>query len=96
MNATSSPFAAALSGDEQQAVSSLLSFLPSPAYISLSIMFGLVGFVAYRFGKKMGRNITLWLGVALMFYPYLIGSSVLLLVIVGAGLCGALYYYRGE
>jgi hypothetical protein len=77
--------------DEQQAVNELLSFLPTPTYIALSILFGVIGFVAYRFGKKTERPSTKWLGAALMFYPYLIGSSTWLLFAVGAGLCLALY-----
>ena len=33
-------------------------------------------------------------GVALMLYPYFIGSDVRILFLVGAGLCGVLYFYR--
>ena len=39
--------------------------LPSPAYIFGAIVFGLIGFVAYRRGKAAERKVTLWLGVAL-------------------------------
>lgn len=68
--------------------------LPTPAYILGSILFGILGFVAYRYGKKTARTRTKWTGVALMFYPYLIGSNTVLLYLSGAALCGALYFYR--
>lgn len=82
--------------DEQQAVNDLLRFLPTPTYLALSILFGVIGFTAYRFGKKMQQPVTKWLGVVLMFYPYLIGSSTWLLLAVGVGLCVALYFQRGQ
>ena len=74
----------------------LFSFLPTPTYIALSIVFGIIGFVAYRFGKKTERPITKWLGVALMFYPYLTGSSTWLLFAVGVALCVTLYIQRDQ
>jgi ABC-type enterochelin transport system permease subunit len=67
--------------------------LPSTAYIVGCIIFSIVGFIAYRYGKKMAQPITKWLGVALMFYPYVI-SDTLMLYVVGAGLCVAAYVYR--
>lgn len=82
--------------DEQQAVEDLLHLLPTPAYIAISIVFGVIGFAAWRFGKKMQQPVTKWLGVALMFYPYLIGSSTGLLLLVGVGLCAALYFQRRQ
>ena len=60
--------------------------LPSPAYIFGAIVFGLIGIAAFRSGRKSGRRTTLWLGVALMFYPYAI-SSTWLLYAVGVALC---------
>ncbi|MDH3461924.1 MAG: hypothetical protein OEM00_13340 [Burkholderiaceae bacterium] len=68
--------------------------LPSPAYIFGAIVFGLVGFAAFRYGRKNERRLTLWLGVALMVYPYLI-SSTWLLYVVGAALCAAILLNRG-
>ena len=67
--------------------------LPSPAYIAGVILFSLIGFVAYRYGKKMERPATRWLGLALMLYPYAVPNTSLMYV-VGAGLCAAMYYYR--
>ena len=68
--------------------------LPSPAYLFGAIVFGLVGLVAWRYGKKIERPATKWLGVALMFYPYAI-SQTWLLYVVGLALCTGLFYDRG-
>jgi len=51
-----------------------------------AVIFGLIGFVAYRYGKRAGRPRSRWLGVALMLYPYAIAQTWLLYV-VGAALC---------
>ncbi|SDE63181.1 hypothetical protein SAMN05444679_12690 [Variovorax sp. CF079] len=50
------------------------------------MLFGLIGFVAYRYGKRAGRQRSKWLGVALMLYPCAIAQTWLLYV-VGAALC---------
>lgn len=42
--------------------------------------------MAYRYGKRAGRQRSKWLGVALMLYPYAIAQTWLLYV-VGAALC---------
>jgi hypothetical protein len=80
--------------DEQQLASGLIAMMPTPAYIFASIVFGVIGFAAYRFGKKTERSKTKWIGVALMFYPYFIGSDIRILCLVGLVLCGVLYFYR--
>jgi hypothetical protein len=67
--------------------------LPSPAYIFGAIVFGLLGIAAFRYGRKSGRPRTLWLGVALMVYPYAI-SSTWLLYAVGAALCAGIVLDR--
>jgi len=76
------------------ALQSLGFTLPSPAYLFGAIVFGLVGLVAWRYGKKMQRPATKWLGVALMFYPYAIAQTWLL-YLVGLALCAGLFYDRG-
>jgi hypothetical protein len=65
--------------------------LPSPLYIAGAIVFGLIGLVAYRNGRRSGRPVTRWLGVALMLYPYAI-SRTWLLYVVGAALCAAIAF----
>lgn len=68
--------------------------LPSPSYLFGAIVFGLIGLVAWRYGRKRQRPLTQWLGVALMFYPYVI-SSTWLLYAIGALLCAGLFHDRG-
>ena len=67
--------------------------LPSPAYIFGAILFGILGFAAWRYGGKTKRAHVKWIGAALMLYPYAI-SETWLLYAVGVGLCAALYFYR--
>jgi len=79
--------------DELATLQALGLILPSPAYIFGAVAFGLIGFAAYRFGKKSGRAPVKWLGVALMLYPYAIPQTWLLYA-VGVALCVAVYWYR--
>lgn len=67
--------------------------LPSPANLFASVIFGIVGFAAYRYGKKSGSFNPMALGVVLMVYPYFI-SQTWLLYAVGLGLCAGLYFLR--
>ena len=81
--------------DHLQDLQSLGLTLPSPAYIFGAIVFGIIGFAAYRYGKKAQRKTTKWLGVALMLYPYAI-SQTWLLYVAGAALCVGLFFDRGR
>jgi hypothetical protein len=67
--------------------------LPSPAYIFGAIVFGIIGIVAYRYGKKAELPLTRWLGLALMLYPYLV-TQTWLLYLVGAALCAGMLFDR--
>ena len=67
--------------------------MPSPAYLFGALLFGLIGWAAYRYGKKLSIESVKWIGVALMMYPYAI-SETWLLYVVGGGLCAALYFLR--
>jgi hypothetical protein len=80
--------------DTLSAMQSLGLELPSPAYIFGAILFGLIGWGAFRYGRKKGRKLTLWLGVALMIYPYAV-SNTWLMYAVGVALCGAIFLDRG-
>jgi len=82
--------------DEQELTALLLSLLPSPAYIYGAIIFGILGMVAYAYGKKKSSTRIKWLAIGLMFYPYLIGNETWLLYLVGMALCGAIYYYHDK
>ena len=68
--------------------------LPSPAYIFGALLFGLIGLLAFRHGRRSERRLTLWLGVALMLYPYAV-SNTWLLYGVGLALCAGIYLDRG-
>jgi hypothetical protein len=65
--------------------------LPSRAYLIGVTLFSIIGFIGYRYGKKRSLQATKWIGIALMFYPYVIWETWLLYV-VGAGLCVGLYF----
>ncbi len=66
--------------------------LPSPAWIFGCLLFSLLGFAAFRYGKVVGRPAIRWLGVALMVYSYFTGPTWLLYG-VGIALCGAIWWY---
>ena len=77
--------------DDVNTLQSLGFELPSPAYLVGAVLFGLIGLVAFRYGRKSERRVTLWIGVALMLYPYAI-SNTWLLYAVGAALCAGIWY----
>jgi hypothetical protein len=79
--------------DEIKAIESLGFVMPSVSYILGTILFSIVGYVAYRHGKKMSIPSTKWIGFTLMLYPIAI-SNVWLLYLIGCGLCAGLYLYR--
>lgn len=64
--------------------------LPSRSYLIGAILFGIIGYVGYRHGKKNSLQTTKWIGIALMLYPYVIWNTWLLYT-VGAVLCVGLY-----
>lgn len=80
--------------DTVTSLQSLGLTLPSPAYIFGAVVFGVVGFAAYRHGKTGGRQRTKWLGVTLMLFPYAVPQTWLLYA-VGALLCAGLFVDRG-
>ena len=79
--------------DELTRLESMGLTLPSPAYLIGAILFGILGYAAYRYGKKASNVTIRWLGVALMLYPYAI-SETWQMYAVGAALCAAIYVYR--
>lgn len=79
--------------DQLNTLQSLGLTMPTPAYLVGAIFFGIVGFAAYRYGKKMSLAAVKWLGVALMLYPYAV-SDTWLLYALGSGMCLGLYLYR--
>jgi len=77
--------------EELAALQTLGLELPSPAYIFGAIVFGLIGLAAFRYGRKRQRGTMVWLGVALMAYPYVI-SRTWMLYAVGIALCAGIYF----
>jgi hypothetical protein len=53
----------------------------SPAVIALAVFFGLVGFAAFRYGRKNDEPRPLFLGIALMAYGYFVTNAWLSLAI---------------
>lgn len=68
--------------------------LPTPAYMAGAILFGLLGYAAWRYGRRHERRLTTWLGVALMVYPYGV-SQTWLLYALGVALCAGIWFDRG-
>lgn len=65
----------------------------SAAKIFAYVIFGVIGFVAFAYGKKNKFFRPMIIGVALMGYPYFI-SGTFLLYLVGIVLTVALYFWR--
>lgn len=78
--------------DDLKALGSLGFTLGSPAYLSGVLLFSILGWAAYRFGKKSPNTPVKWLGIALMLFPYVI-SETWPLYAIGTGLCVAMYLY---
>lgn len=76
--------------DELKTLQSLGLVLPSPAYMLGAIVFGLVGYAAFRRGRKTSTAALTWTGVILMIYPYAVPQTWLLWT-VGVALCVWLY-----
>lgn len=68
--------------------------LPTPVYILGAVVFGIIGMVAFAYGKRTQHRRTLWLGVALMFYPYAV-SQTWLLYALGAALTAGVWWEWG-
>lgn len=79
--------------DEIHALETLGLTMPSAAYLFGLILFSVIGYAAYRYGKKAAAGRTLWIGVAIMLYPYAT-SETWQLYVVGVALCVGLYVTR--
>ena len=65
----------------------------SAAKIFAWVIFGLIGFIVFVYGKKNKLFRPLIIGIALMVYPYFI-SGTFFLYLVGILLTGALFLWR--
>ena len=63
---------------------------PTPAWLFGSLVFSVIGYGAFRYGRKAGRRRPLWIRVALMLYPYVVSQTGPLYV-VGIALCVGLW-----
>ena len=80
--------------DPLQTAQSLGFTMPGPGYLFASLVFSLVGWGAWRYGKRQQKQMTKWIGVVLMVFPYFITQTWLVWA-VGAGLCAAMFFDRG-
>jgi hypothetical protein len=51
--------------DDLTTLASMAFALPSPAYLIGAILFGIIGYGAYRYGRKASLKTTKWIGIAL-------------------------------
>ena len=79
--------------DELKTLETLGFAMPSSSYLIGVIIFSIIGFAAYRYGKKAEEGSIKWLGVALMLYPYVV-SETWMMYAVGVCLCVGLYVAR--
>ena len=57
------------------------------------LLFGSIGFVAFRYGKRMNLWKPMFCGIALMVYPYFVSNTLAMCLIGGAGTV-ALFFLR--
>ena len=61
--------------------------------ILLAVIFGLIGFMAFRYGRKNSEPRPLFLGIALMAYGYFV-TNVWVSLAIGSALTLALFFPR--
>ena len=67
--------------------------MPSPAALFASLLFGVIGFAAFRYGKKHAVIVPMVLGLVLMVFPYFVPEAWMIWV-VGAVLTAAVWFFR--
>jgi hypothetical protein len=67
--------------------------MPSPAALFASLIFGIVGFAAFRYGKKSALVVPMILGIVLMVYPYFVPETWMIYAI-GCALTFGVWYFR--
>lgn len=65
----------------------------SASNLLAGLLFGSIGFVAFAYGKKQGRWITMGLGGLLLIYPFVV-TNPLATWMVGATLTAALFVIK--
>ncbi len=61
--------------------------------ILAAIIFSIIGWCAFRFGKREGNMRPIILGITLMVYPYFI-SNTWVMLLIGIALTAALFIWR--
>jgi hypothetical protein len=64
------------------------------AWLFWGLVFSSVGFGYFIYGKKQGRAVPLVCGIALMVYPYFVGSSAFAMIGIGVVLIAIPYFVR--
>ena len=67
--------------------------MPTPAALFGSLVFGVIGLVAFRYGKKSVFIVPTLLGLGLMIYPWFV-SETWMLYVIGCALTGAVWFLR--
>ena len=67
--------------------------MPTPAALFGSLVFGVIGLVAFRYGKKSAFIVPTLLGLGLMIYPWFV-SETWMLYVIGSALTGAVWFFR--
>jgi hypothetical protein len=67
--------------------------MPTPAILFAALAFGLIGLVAFNWGRKNALYGPMVLGLGLMVFPYFV-SQTWAVYAVGTGLCAALFFWR--
>ena len=65
----------------------------SVPYLVWGGLFGLIGMAFFMYGKKQGAFIPLFVGIALMVYPYFV-TNIPLLIVIGIVLIAIPYFVR--
>lgn len=67
--------------------------MPTPANLFADILFGLIGLVAFNYGRKNTLFRPMVTGLALMVFPYVVDRTWVL-YLVGLLLCATLFLWR--
>ena len=67
--------------------------MPSPANLFLGMLFGAIGVGFFIYGRKQMQFAPLLCGLALMVYPWFVGST-LWLIVIGVVLCAIPWFVR--
>jgi hypothetical protein len=67
--------------------------MPSPAALFASLVFGVIGFAAFMYGKKHAVMVPMVLGIGLMVFPYFVPDAWMIWL-VGGLLTAAIWYFR--